>query len=77
MDFIIKITIGLFLFSLLLLFFKTTKKMSKNYLERPLQELHNIKEKRIVNNQYINENLINMSEDDLRQIDLDNVEWKL
>ena len=33
MDFIVKFTIGLFIFAILLLFFKATKKMSKNYLE--------------------------------------------
>lgn len=33
MDLIVKLTIGLFIFSILLLFFKATKKMSKNYLE--------------------------------------------
>lgn len=37
MDFIIKFTISLFIFSVLLLFFKSTKKMSENYYEKSLQ----------------------------------------
>ena len=36
MDFIVKFTIGLFLFSILLLFFKSTKKLSENYYEKSL-----------------------------------------
>ena len=31
MDYIVKFTIGLFIFSILLLFFKSTKKLSENY----------------------------------------------
>ena len=36
MDFIVKFTIGLFIFSVLLLFFKSTKKLSENYYEKSL-----------------------------------------
>lgn len=36
MDFIIKFTITLFIFSILLLFFKSTKKLSENYYEKSL-----------------------------------------
>ena len=36
MDFIVKFTIGLFIFSILLLFFKSTKKLSENYYEKSL-----------------------------------------
>ena len=36
MDFIVKFTIGLFVFSILLLFFKSTKKLSENYYEKSL-----------------------------------------
>lgn len=36
MDFIVKFTIGLFLFSVMLLFFKSTKKISENYYEKSL-----------------------------------------
>lgn len=36
MDFIIKFAIGLFIFSIMLLFFKSTKKLSENYYEKSL-----------------------------------------
>ena len=36
MDFVIKFTIGLFVFSVMLLFFKSTKKLSENYYEKSL-----------------------------------------
>ena len=36
MDFIVKFTIGLFIFSILLLFFKSTKKLSENYYEKSI-----------------------------------------
>lgn len=36
MDFIVKFTIGLFIFSVMLLFFKSTKKLSENYYEKSL-----------------------------------------
>jgi hypothetical protein len=48
MDFIIKVTIGLFIFSIFLLFFKTTKKVSLNYYKIPhkeyQKEINNINE---------------------------------
>lgn len=36
MDFIVKFTIGLFVFSVMLLFFKSTKKLSENYYEKSI-----------------------------------------
>lgn len=36
MDFVIKFAIGLFIFSVMLLFFKSTKKLSENYYEKSL-----------------------------------------
>ena len=38
MDFIIKLTIGLFIFCIFVLFFKSTKQMSKNYLNGHMKE---------------------------------------
>lgn len=36
MDFVIKFAFGLFIFSVMLLFFRSTKKMSENYYEKSL-----------------------------------------
>lgn len=36
MDFVIKFAIGLFIFSVMLLFFRSTKKLSENYYEKSL-----------------------------------------
>ena len=48
MDFIVKFTIGLFIFSLLLLFFKSTKKLTNGYMDgyiNKYQDFHEIMNK--------------------------------
>ena len=50
MDFVVKLTIGLFIFCILLLFFKSTKQMSKNYLEGHMKQTVDFDE--IMNRQY-------------------------
>jgi len=50
MDFPIKLAIGLFIFCLLLLFFRATKQMSKNYLEEHMKNRVDIDE--IMSRQY-------------------------
>ena len=42
MDFIVKFTIGLFIFSLFLLFFKSTKSLTKNYQKKSYFDLNKI-----------------------------------
>jgi len=45
MDFIVKFTIGLFIFSLFLLFFKSTKKLTNGYMDgyiNKYQDFHEI-----------------------------------
>ena len=45
MDFIVKFTIGLFIFSLLLLFFKSTKQLTNGYMDgyiNKYQDFHEI-----------------------------------
>lgn len=53
MDFIIKFTIGLFIFSIMLLFFKSTKKLSENYYDKSLvmNDIHEKKDNK-PNKQY-------------------------
>ena len=50
MDFVVKLTIGLFVFCILILFFKSTKQMSKNYLEGHIKQTVDFDE--IMNRQY-------------------------
>ena len=48
MDFIVKFTIGLFIFSLFLLFFKTTKTLTKGYMNgyiNKYQDFHEVMNK--------------------------------
>ena len=50
MDTVAKVTIGLFIFCVLILFFKATKTMSQNYLEEHVRQTTDFDE--IVNRQY-------------------------
>jgi hypothetical protein len=61
MDSIVKFTIGLFVFSIFLLFFKITKKVSLNY--------HTT----ISNNTKLNNN----QKKDINQIDASKIKWKI
>tara|TARA_B110000285_G_scaffold190263_1_gene217408 strand:- start:50 stop:241 length:192 start_codon:yes stop_codon:yes gene_type:complete len=61
MDSIVKFTIGLFIFSIFLLFFKITKKLSLNY------------QTTISNNTNSNNN----QKQDINQIDASKITWKI
>jgi len=81
MDFIVKFTIGLFIFSILLLFFKATKKMSKNYLDGHIPQqvdvdeiLSRYDEKRIVKE---NEQNFGIPINHLSSINADDIVWKI
>lgn len=55
MDFIIQFTIGLFIFSILLLFFKSTKKLSENYYEKSIIVNNKNNKNKEINNININD----------------------
>ena len=66
MDSIVKFTIALFIFSIFLLFFKITKKVSLNY--------HTSNNNLNVNN---NQNINNNQNKDINNIDTSKIKWKI
>ena len=72
MDLPVKIAIGLFLFTLLILFFKYTKQMKENYLEEKFK--HKVDFNEIVNRNYqTNNTQIDRESQQLFDIPLENL----
>jgi len=71
MDSIVKFTIGLFIFSIFLLFFKITKKLSLNYHTTISNNTNNN------TNNSTNNNTNNNQKQDINQIDASKIQWKI